>query len=375
MSPEHQDTQSTLRRTSLFEIHQKAGAKLVPFAGWEMPLRYEGIITEHLSVRTSVGLFDVSHMGRIWVTGPDSVDFVNFITTNNVKRLQEYQAQYSAMCNELGKTLDDLLVYRMPNSLIMVVNAANRDDDLDWLREHQDGFDVDIEDRTEQTSLLALQGPKAQEVLTKLTTLPLDEIQYYRFLEGPVDGVDTVVSRTGYTGEDGFELLLPADASKSIWTKLMEAGQELGIKACGLGARDTLRLEMGYCLYGHELDKTITPLEAGLGWITKLRKKDNFIGREALREQESNGLKRQLIGIALLESGFPRQGFPIMHNEEEVSKLVSGTLSLSLGFGIGTRFVSPDLSEPGTRMGIDIRGKLVPAEVRELPFYKEGTHC
>ncbi|MBI4550711.1 MAG: glycine cleavage system aminomethyltransferase GcvT [Candidatus Latescibacteria bacterium] len=361
-----------LRRTPFFDLHRAAGAKMVPFSGWEMPVQYEGILAEHRCVRSAAGLFDVSHMGRVEVHGRDAVAFVNVLTTNDVERLEPGQAQYSAMCDARGGIVDDLLVYRRPDRILLVPNAGNRAKDLDWMVAHRAGFDVDIRDVSEETALLALQGPRAPDVLARLTSLPLDEIGYYRFRVGEVCGCEMVVSRTGYTGEDGFELWFPASEAARVWTALIDAGREFRIKPCGLGARDTLRLEMGYCLYGHEIDETTSVLEAGLGWITRFTK-SRFIGKEALLAQKAAGLTRRLIGFRLRERGFPRQGYAILHDGQPVGTVASGTVSPSLDVGIGTGYVPVELAKPGTDLEIDVRGKRVPTDVVKLPFYTGGS--
>lgn len=365
-------TDEPLRRTPFYEIHRTHGARMVLFGGWEMPVQYEGILAEHHAVRSAVGLFDVSHMGRVEIYGPDASAFINYITVNDVNRLGEYTAQYSAMCYDHGGIVDDLLVYRAPDRMMLVINAGNRSKDMDWIRRHGAGFEVDIRDISEDKALLALQGPGAQDALANLTDLPLDQMRFNQFCAGPVAGIDTIVSRNGYTGEDGFELWFPAREAAVMWNALMKAGEPFGLKPCGLGARDTLRLEAGLCLYGHEIDETTNPLEAGLSWITKFKKGD-FIGRAALLKAREQGVQRRLIGFTLKERGIPREGYAILHAGAPVGKTVSGTMSPTLGIGIGTGYVPPDLAEPGTPLAIDIRGKPVPAEVVKLPFYKTGS--
>jgi aminomethyltransferase len=361
-----------LRRTPLYERHRQLGAKMVPFSGWEMPVQYEGILAEHHAVRTAAGLFDVTHMGRVEIHGPDAIRFLNYLTVNDVERLDVYQSQYTVACYEHGGIVDDLLVYRCPDRMLVVLNAGNRAKDLAWLHEHRMSFDVRIVDLSDETALIALQGPGAQGALEKLTALPLDGLLFHRFFEGTVAGVPARVFRTGYTGEDGFEIWYPADKATVVWDALLEAGGGSGLRPCGLGARDTLRLEAGLCLYGHEIDETTNPLEAGLGWITRLKKPD-FIGRAALLDIRSAGLSRRLAGFRVLERGIPRQGYVILSEGRPVGVCVSGTMSPTLGYGIGTGYVPIHLAEPGSRLDIDIRGRHLPAEVVKLPFYAAGS--
>lgn len=365
--------QNGLKHTPLHRIHQEAGARLAPFAGYEMPIQYKGGLVEHRAVRQSAGLFDVSHMGRVHLTGPEAVAFADYLTTNSVPSLEIGQAQYSTMCNPDGGTLDDILVYRQPDSILFVVNASNRQKDLDWLQQHQPGFNVQIEDVTEATGLIALQGPDAQAILSKLTKIPLDKIQYYHFTQGLVEGMLAIVSRTGYTGEDGFELMVKAEKAAKIWSRLMEAGQDFNIELCGLGARNTLRLDMGYPLYGNELDKQTTPLEAGLGRVVKLNKPD-FIGKDALIAQKTEGIPRRLVGIQVTERApVPRQHFPILMDGRQVGTIASGTISPSLGYGIATAFMPRD-TKMDQEVSVEIRGTQYSAQVTKPPFYKEGSH-
>jgi aminomethyltransferase len=364
---------SDLKRTPLYEEHRGAGAKLVPFAGYEMPVQYpSGITAEHLAVRGGAGLFDVSHMGEIEVHGDRALDFVQFVTTNDASRLEVGQAQYSTLPDAEGRLLDDLIVYRFPDHYLLVVNASNRERDLAWLERHAPEFGVELRDRSDEIALLALQGPRAAVVLGRLTPDDLDEIGYYRFRTGTVDDIEMVISRTGYTGEDGFELYLPAGDAARVWRRLLEAGREEGLVPAGLGARDSLRLEMGYALYGNDLDETTTPLEGGLGWVTKLDK-GPFLGREALIAQKEAGVSRKLVGFRLLERGFPRSGYEVRQEGVAVGEVTSGVVSPSLGTGIGLARVSSDAAKPGTRISIVIRNQEIPAEVMRPPFYTEGT--
>jgi aminomethyltransferase len=364
---------SELKRTPLYEEHRALGAKLVPFAGYEMPVQYpSGITAEHQAVRGGAGLFDVSHMGEVEVRGEDALAFVQWVTTNDASRLEVGQAQYSTLPDPDGKLLDDLLVYRFPDHYLLVVNASNREKDLAWMLSQADRFRVELIDRSDELALLALQGPRAEAILSRLTDMDLAGIGYYRFRTGEVEGVETLISRTGYTGEDGFELYVPADRAAALWRRLLEVGQPEGLVPAGLGARDSLRLEMGYALYGNDLDEETTPLEGGLAWVTKLDKGD-FVAREALARQKEAGVSRRLIGFRLLERGFPRHGYELRHEGEVVGHVTSGVLSPSLGQGIGMGFVTPAAARAGTRIEVMIRGQGVPAEVVRPPFYTEGT--
>ena len=363
-----------LRRSPLHEVHEGLDAKMVPFAGFEMPIQYPtGIRAEHRAVREGVGLFDVSHMGEYEVSGPDAEAFLQRTTVNDVSKLKTGRAQYSAMCREDGGTLDDLLIYRTGDRRFMVVvNAANRDSDLEWLLSWREEMDVEIEDRSEAIGLLALQGPKAEGVLAPLTSLDLGEIRFYGHASGRVDGVEALVSRTGYTGEDGFELYVNAEDAPGLWRTFMDTGREAGITPAGLGARDSLRLEAGLLLYGSDLDETRTPVEAGVGWMVKVDKGD-FVGREVLARQKAEGVPERLTGFRLDERGFPRPGYPLVHEGQSVGEVTSGVLSPSLGVGIGFGYLPTELSEPGTEVGVEVRGRTIPARVERPPFYKEGS--
>jgi aminomethyltransferase len=361
------------RRTPLHDEHLASGGKMVPFAGFEMPIQYTaGITAEHNAVRTAAGLFDVSHMGEFDVAGPQALDLVQFVTTNDASRLEIGQAQYSTLPNEAGTLLDDLIVYRFEDRYMLVVNAANRAKDFQWISRWAERFDVRLTDRSDETALLALQGPRATEVLERLTSEDLDSIGYYRFAPGQVAGREVVLSRTGYTGEDGWELYLAPDAAPEVWSAILEAGRDDGVLPAGLGARDSLRLEMGYPLYGNDLDESRSPLQAGLGWVTKLDKGE-FIGRTALQREKEEGIRQKLVGFRLRERGFPRQGYPVASRGEVVGSVTSGTLSPSLGTGIGMGYVPVELAKPGTELEIVIRNQNIPAEVVRPPFYTEGS--
>lgn len=362
-----------LKRTPLFGEHSALGAKLVPFAGFEMPVQYPtGITAEHRSVREAAGLFDVSHMGEFVLTGPQALDLIQRVTVNDASRIEVGQAQYSAMCLEHGGVVDDLIVYRFADRWMLVVNASNLDKDLAWIRGHSGGLDVGIEDRSDRIALLAVQGPAAREILRPLVSPDVDTVRYYRFAEGTVAGIPAVVSGTGYTGEDGFELYVDSADAVPLWRALLEAGREHGLAPAGLGARDSLRLEVGYALYGNDLDDEHTPLESGLGWITKLDKGD-FVGRDALVRQKEAGVPRRLVGLRVQGKGFPRHGYPILSGGGAVGVVTSGTVSPSLGYGVAMGYVPPELSKPGATVQIDVRGKAAEAVVERPPFYTQGS--
>ncbi|MGW8267567.1 MAG: glycine cleavage system aminomethyltransferase GcvT [Longimicrobiales bacterium] len=362
-----------LKKTPLYDAHVRHQGKLVPFAGFEMSVQYPtGITAEHQGVRTGAGLFDVCHMGEFVLRGAQALDLIQKITVNDASKLEVWQAQYSAMCLEHGGIIDDLLVYRGPDHYMLVVNASNKAKDLAWVLKQAEAFDVTVEDKSDDTALLAIQGPRAAEIVQGLTDTDLDRIGYYRFGLGAVAGIEGVVSRTGYTGEDGFELYVPVNGAMDLWTALMDAGADRGIIPAGLGCRDSLRLEMGYALYGNDLDEEHTPLESGLGWITKLDKGE-FIGREALVKQKEEGVNRRLVGFKLTEKGFPRHGYPITSGESDVGVVTSGVVSPSLGIGIGMGYVPTELSGAGSEIGVRIRNKIIPAVVHRPPFYTEGS--
>jgi len=362
-----------LKRTPLYQRHVAVGGKIVPFAGFEMPVQYQtGIIAEHTAVRQTAGLFDVSHMGEFIVRGPQALDLVQYVTVNDASKIEVGQAQYSAMCLESGGIIDDLLIYRFADRFMLVVNAANRAKDLEWIRQHADTFDVELEDASEVTALIALQGPAAREILQPLTKPDVNSIEYYRFSEGEVANVPAVISGTGYTGEDGFELYTAAEDASKVWDALLSAGSSDGLIPAGLGARDSLRLEMGYSLYGNDLDENHTTLESGLGWITKLDK-DDFVGRNALIEQKENGVARRLVGMKLEGRAFPRPGYSIVSNGEAVGQITSGTMSPSLGVGIALGYVPSEMARIDTVLQIDVRGRLADGRVQRPPFYTDSS--
>jgi aminomethyltransferase len=367
-----QTTAPHLKRTPLFETHRALGARLVEFGGWEMPVQYSGILDEHRAVRQRAGLFDVSHMGEFRVEGPGALDLLQALVPNNVARLELNQALYTQICRPDGGTLDDLIIYRLDEQRYMVVvNAGTMEKDWAWFGEQAKthvGFT--LANVSSETGLIALQGPLAQSILQPLTSTPLEGITYYHCARGEAAGIPAIISRTGYTGEDGFELYTAAADTPRMWQALMEAGTPHGLLPAGLGARDTLRLEAGYCLYDHELTEAITPLEAGLAWTIKLDKGVDFIGREALAREKQEGLRRKLIGIELRERGVPRAGYPILLAGQPIGALTSGTLSPTLDRPIGLGYVAPEHARPGTELAIAIRDKVVPATVVPLPFYR-----
>ena len=362
-----------LKRTPLYAEHVRLGAKIVPFAGFSMPVQYStGIRAEHAAVREKCGLFDVSHMGEFVIRGPQALDLVQRICVNDASAMEVGQAQYSAMCLESGCVIDDLLVYHFGDRYMLVVNASNLAKDWAWVSRHAQDFDVEIEDVSDETALIALQGPAARDVMRPLASLDIDDVAYYRFAEGEVAGVPAVISGTGYTGEDGFELYVPAAKASELWGALLEAGADAGLVPAGLGARDSLRLEVGYALYGNDLDEQHTTLESGLGWVTKLDKGD-FVGRDALVAQKQAGVTRRLVAMCLQTRGFPRPGYDVTHGGEVVGKVTSGTVSPSLGIGVAMGYVPTELSEPGTMLQIDVRGRPTEVAVQRTPFYTGGS--
>jgi aminomethyltransferase len=363
---------TSLKRTPLHDLHVQLGGKMVPFAGYEMPVQYpSGITAEHKAVRERAGLFDVSHMGEFIVSGPGALDFVNRVTTNNAAALAVGQVQYSSLLNDRGTFVDDCLVYRMEDRFMLVVNASNAAKDWAHIQPHTASFDCTLADVSDSTTLLALQGPVAQAVLQPLTDVELDPIGYYHFSHGTVAGApDVIVSRTGYTGEDGFELYFDPAHAATVWTALTADER---VSPAGLGARDSLRLEMGMALYGNDIDDTVTPLEANLGWIVKLQKGD-FTGREALVRQKAAGVTRKLVGFTSSEKVFPRHGYAVFCSGEPSGMVCSGTMSPSLGIPIGTCYVPAASAKEGSAIELDVRGRRVAASVARMPFYKDASH-
>lgn len=359
-----------MKNIALSHIHEQLGAKMVPFAGYNMPVSYEGVNAEHETVRKAVGVFDVSHMGEFLVTGPKALALIQKVTSNDASKLVDSQAQYSCLPNENGGIIDDLLVYRLEaEKWLLVVNASNIEKDWDWISKHNT-MDAEMRNLSEDYSLLAIQGPKAIEAMQSLTSEDLSAIKFYTFKVSDFAGIENVIiSATGYTGSGGFEIYCKNNEVEQVWKKVMEAGKEFGIKPVGLAARDTLRLEMGFCLYGNDINDTTSPLEAGLGWITKFTK--DFINSENLKKQKEEGVKRKLIGFELNDRGIPRHDYEIADKDGNIIGVVtSGTMAPSLNKGIGMGYVTIENSTPGTEIFIQIRNKPIAATVVKTPFYK-----
>ncbi|MCT4580737.1 MAG: glycine cleavage system aminomethyltransferase GcvT [Flavobacteriales bacterium] len=357
-----------MKTTALTQKHIDLGAKMVPFAGYDMPVQYEGVNVEHATVREGVGVFDVSHMGEFLLKGEKALDLIQKVTSNDASKLFDGRAQYSCMPNNDGGIVDDLLVYRISEKeYLLVVNASNIQKDWDWIASHN-SFGVEMENISDSMSLLAVQGPKATETLQKLTDVNLAEVKYYHFTKGVFAGVDNVIlSATGYTGSGGFELYIPNEVAEAVWDAVFEAGEEFGIKPIGLAARDTLRLEMGFCLYGNDIDDTTSPLEAGLGWITKFTKE--FVNSEALKAQKEAGITKKLVGFELLERGIPRHDYAIVDEAgNTIGRVTSGTMAPSLKKAIGMGYVNKEFSTEGSTVYIQIRNKQIPASVVKFPF-------
>lgn len=361
-----------MKKTIFNEIHKQLDAKIIEFAGFEMPIQYsKGIIFEHKAVRKSVGVFDVTHMGEFDIEGPDALSFVQKITINDASKLSVGKVQYSAMCYYDGGIVDDLLVYRLgENHFMFVVNAANIEKDFNWCRENVQNYNVDLRNISDEIHLLAVQGPNSLKTLQKITDVNLESLQYYTFTYGKLADVEMTISRTGYTGELGFELYFEGDftTAKKVWDSIFEAGKEFSIEPVGLGCRDTLRLEKGYCLYGNDIDQTTNPIEAGLGWITKLNKGD-FNGKQILAKVKEEGPKRLLVGfVSSADKFIPRHNYKILKGTQEIGFVTSGNISPILEKAIGMGYVSKEYAEPGTEIAIESRGKLFPATIVKLPF-------
>ncbi|HNQ13371.1 MAG TPA: glycine cleavage system aminomethyltransferase GcvT [Bacteroidia bacterium] len=361
-----------MKKTPFHSIHTKLNAKMVPFAGYEMPVQYEGLLSEHHCVRNNVGIFDVSHMGEFILKGPDAINLIQKVTSNDASKLSPGKAQYSCFPNEEGGIIDDLIVYQIEDSVYMlVVNASNIDKDWNWIKQH-DEWNVEMHNISDQTALLAVQGPNAKAVLQKLCTKSLDEIAYYHFIKDEFAGIpNVVISNTGYTGAGGFEIYFDNKDAELIWNKLMEAGKEFNIQPCGLGARDTLRLEMGFCLYGNDIDDSTSPIEAGLGWITKFTKE--FINYEFLKTQKENGVDKKLVGFEMIERGIPRHGYEITDGKGSViGRVSSGTQSPTLSKAIGLGYIPTAISKGGSEIYVKIIEKEIKAIVCSLPFLKKN---
>lgn len=362
-----------LKKTALFECHEKWGGKIIEFAGWSLPVQYEGIIPEHEAVRNAAGIFDVSHMGEIEVRGKDAFKFVQNLVTNDVSVLEDNQIVYAMMCYEDGGVVDDLLVYKFSDTYFyLVVNASNVDKDYDWMISNKGKYEIEIENISNNVSEIALQGPKAQEILQKLTNIDLKEIKFFYCNRNVnIDGVNCLVSRTGYTGEDGFEIYTNNDEIAKVWKSILEAGKEYGIKPAGLGCRDTLRFEATLPLYGNEISKEISPLEAGFGFCVKLNK-ENFIGKDALVKQKADGLKRKIVGFEMKEKGIPRHGYEVACNGEKVGFVTTGYFAPTLKKNIGLAIVDSKYTEIGLEIEILIRNKPIKAEVISKKFYSKN---
>lgn len=359
----------TLKQTSLHDLHQKLGAKMVPFAGWHMPVQYEGIVQEHKAVRSAAGLFDVSHMGEIDFRGPDALKNVQQLVTNNVARLETGSALYTGMLYPAGTFVDDLLVYKKGEEhYLMVVNASNTAKDYQWVLDNIRG-DVRVENISDTICQIAIQGPRAFDILKKICSEPIDTLGSFQFLEGSIASSRGLLSRTGYTGEDGLEIYVPWDDGPMVWSALIEAGRPFGLQPVGLGARDTLRLEAGLPLYGNDISDQTTPLEAGLKWTVKFKKGD-FIGRDVLLKQNSDGISRRLVGFIMQDKGVARPHYPVWSGDKKVGEVASGGVGIWLDKMIGTVYVPVDLAEPGTVLEIEIRNRKAKAEIISLPFYR-----
>lgn len=357
-----------IKQIPLNDLHVGLGAKMVPFAGFNMPVRYSSDIEEHMTVRNSVGVFDVSHMGEFTVKGPNALDLIQRVTSNDASKLVDGQAQYSCLPNDQGGIVDDLIVYKIKDEdYLLVVNAGNIAKDWNWISKHN-SKGADLKNISDDICLFAVQGPKAISTLQKLTSVDLSSIRYYHFAMGEFAGVqDVILSNTGYTGSGGFEVYVHRNHAEKVWHAIFEAGKEFGIKPIGLGARDTLRLEMGFCLYGNDIDDATSPLEAGLGWITKFTK--DFTNASNIKKQKAEGVKRKLVGFKMVDKGIPRHDYILKDADgNTIGKVTSGTMSPVLGIGIGLGYVAADLASPGNEIFVDVRGKALKAKITKLPF-------
>jgi aminomethyltransferase len=365
-----------VRKTPFYKYHLDKGGKMVPFAGFEMPVEYAGVRQEHKNVRENVGVFDVSHMGEIWIKGAGALSLVQRLTSNDVQKLSPGKIQYSCFPNESGGIVDDLLVYCYDDEkYLLVVNASNIEKDYRWIQDHNEN-EVEVEDASDSIAQLAVQGPNAAALLQKLTTIDLSKIPYYQFVTGELAGVkEVIISNSGYTGARGFELYMYNEDGPRVWEELFRVGKEMGLQPAGLASRDTLRLEMGFCLYGNDINDTTSPIEAGLGWITKFSEGNEFINRQELEVQKAEGVARKLIGFELKERGIPRQHYPILNgNGKEIGEVTSGTMSPMNGKAIGLGYVTIEHGAIGSEIHIGIRNKQILAEVVRPPFYKAPEH-
>jgi len=361
-----------LKQTPLYDLYKEYGGKTIDFGGWALPVQFSSIKEEHEAVRTKAGLFDVSHMGEIEVKGKNSLDFLQKMLTNDVSKIQAGKAQYSAMCYENGGTVDDLLTYKLgEDHYLLVVNASNMEKDFAWLASHVEG-EVELSNLSGDYAQLALQGPLAEETLTKLAAENIGDIGYFQFRHTAIAGKDVLLSRTGYTGEDGFEIYCSSNDAVYLWKEILHVGKDSGVLPCGLGSRDTLRFEATLALYGQELTKDISPLEAGIGFAVKLNKEADFIGKAALLKQKESGLQRKLVGIEMIDRGIPRHGYKVYNNGQVIGEVTTGTQSPTLNKAIGLALITSSFAEAGKEVEVEIRGKLVKAKVTATPFYKRN---
>ena len=362
-----------LLRTPLFESYKEYGGKTIDFGGWELPVQFSSIKAEHEAVRTKAGLFDVSHMGEVFVSGSGALDYLQKLVTNDVSKLKIGQAQYTVMCNEQGGTIDDFLIYKLEDErYLLVVNASNIEKDVAWM-EKQQTENVVIDNQSDNYALLALQGPLAESVLQRLTEDKLDDIKFFRFKDHvQLGGEDVLVSRTGYTGENGFEIYGTPEAMKNLWSKILQEGKEDGVVPAGLGSRDTLRFEAGLPLYGQELRADVSPLEAGLGFVVKVNKEEDFIGKDVLVKQKEQGVERKLVGLEMIDKGIPRTGYKVYDGDQEVGEVTTGTQSPTLKKNIGFALLSTKYTELGTEVEVEVRTRRLKAKVIATPFYKRS---
>ncbi len=358
-----------MSKTPLYETHLKLGAKIIEFGGWLMPVQYTNVIDEHITTRTKAGLFDISHMGEFFISGSDAFNLIQKIITNDLNKISENKALYTTMCYDNGTTVDDLFVYCYNNNKYMlVVNAANIEKDLEWIKKHASGLDVDIKDKTNEIAKIDIQGPKSEEILQKITDCKLSEIKRFHSTETELNKINATISRTGYTAEDGFEIYFSYKKAEELWKKFLEIGKPFGLKPVGLGARDTLRIEACYCLYGHELTKNITPIEADIGFVVKTDKKD-FIGKEALKEQKENGTERTMVAFEMIDNGIPRNPYEVKKDNKKIGFVTSGTFSPTFKKGIGLALIKKQYAKEKNEIDINIREKSYKAKIVKKPFY------
>lgn len=360
-----------MKKTPFYDKHIELNGKIVDFAGFKMPINYTSIIDEVRAVRESAGIFDVSHMGEIEITGPDSLDFINYITSNDVSRLNKWQAQYTTMLYHDGGIVDDLLVYKLPDKYILIVNATNTDKDREWIKENIRG-NVKVADKSDSYFQIALQGPESASIMKEILDENPDNLKFYHAREEEIAGEKVILSRTGYTGEDGFEVYGKRENASPVWDKIYNEGESHGLKPCGLGARDLLRMEMGYCLYGNDISEETSPLEAGLFWLVKFDKED-FIGKEALLTQKDDGIKRKLTGMIINSKLIPRHGYDILNEDDKIGEVTSGSFSPTIDKNIALGYIKKPYSEKGNTVKIKIRDRDIEAEVVSLPFWKNGS--